>query len=173
MDLATSVTSRANVVEFAKLGQTLQPDMAQDAAGHQTRDASAALEGSLLAFGGNKGFALLVALEAMTGVLAGGAYADQVSSKEASPNAPEGTAHSLIAIDINKAIGRANYMQRLDDMLDRLRGLPTAEDAEKIRYPGERRWQLRRERLKDEIPLSKNDLDVLQEAAKEAGVSTA
>ena len=173
MDLATSVTSRANVVEFAKLGQTLQPDMAQDATGHETRDASAALEGSLLAFGGNKGFALLVAIEAMTGVLAGGAYADQVSSKEASPNAPEGTAHSLIAIDINKAIGKANYMQRLDDMLDRLRGLPTAEDAEKIRYPGERRWRLRQERLKDGIPLSKNDLDVLREAAKEAGVITA
>jgi len=51
--------------------------------------------------------------------------------------------------------------------------LPTAEDAEKIRYPGERRWRLRQERLKDGIPLSKNDLDVLREAAKEAGVITA
>ena len=72
---------------------------------HPTRDPAAALEGSLLAFGGDKGFALLVALEAMTGVLAGGAYADQVSSKEAAPNAPEGTAHTMIAIDISKAIG--------------------------------------------------------------------
>lgn len=173
MDLATSVTSRANVVEFAKSGRTLEPDLAQDAAGYPTRDAAAALEGSLLAFGGNKGFALLVALEAMTGVLAGGAYADQVSSKESSPNAPEGTAHSIIAIDINKAIGEASYVQRLDKMLDRLRDLPAAADAEKIRYPGERRWQLRRERLKDGIPLSKSDLGALMEAAKEAGVSTA
>ncbi len=173
MDLATSVTSRANVVEFAKSGRTLEPDLAQDAAGYPTRDAAAALEGSLLAFGGNKGFALLVALEAMTGVLAGGAYADQVSSKESSPNAPEGTAHSMIAIDINKAIGEASYVQRLDKMLDRLRDLPAAADAEKIRYPGERRWQLRRERLKDGIPLSKSDLGALMEAAKEAGVSTA
>jgi LDH2 family malate/lactate/ureidoglycolate dehydrogenase len=173
MDLATSVTSRANVVEFAKSGQSLQAHMAQDAAGHPTRDPAAALEGSLLAFGGDKGFALLVALEAMTGVLAGGAYADQVSSKEAAPSAPEGTAHSMIAIDISKAIGESNYAQRLDDMLGRLRALPAAEDAEKIRYPGERRWQLRRERLKVGIPLSKNDLEALLEAAREADVSTA
>jgi ureidoglycolate dehydrogenase (NAD+) len=171
MDLATSVTSRANVVEAAQSGQALQPDVAQDATGHPTRDASAALAGSLLAFGGDKGFALLVALEAMTGVLAGGAYADKVSSKEASPNAPEGTSHSMIAIDIKRAIGEASYVRRLGEMLDRLHSLPTAEDAEKIRYPGERRWQLRRERLKDGIPLSKSDLHALLEAAKEAGVS--
>jgi LDH2 family malate/lactate/ureidoglycolate dehydrogenase len=145
--------------------------VAQDATGHPTRDASAALAGSLLAFGGDKGFALLVALEAMTGVLAGGAYADKVSSKEASPNAPEGTSHSMIAIDIKRAIGEASYVRRLGEMLDRLHSLPTAEDAEKIRYPGERRWQLRRERLKDGIPLSKSDLHALLEAAKEAGVS--
>jgi LDH2 family malate/lactate/ureidoglycolate dehydrogenase len=147
--------------------------MAQDAAGHPTRDPAAALEGSLLAFGGDKGFALLVALEAMTGVLAGGVYADQVSSKEASPSAPEGTAHSMIAIDISKAIGESNYAQRLDDMLGRLRALPIAEDAEKIRYPGERRWQLRRERLKVGIPLSKYDLEALLEAARDADVSIA
>ncbi len=173
MDLATSVTSRANVVEFAKSGQALHSDVAQDAAGYPTRDPAAALEGSLLAFGGNKGFALLVALEAMTGVLAGGAFADQVSSKEAAPNTPEGTAHSMIAIDIGKAIGEPEYVRRLDEMLGRLCSLPTAEDAEKIRYPGERRWQLRRERLRDGIPLSKSDLEGLHEAAKEAGVSTA
>ena len=42
--------------------------------------------------------------EALTGVLAGGAFADQVSSKEAAPDAPEGTAHTLIAIDLATAI---------------------------------------------------------------------
>ena len=112
---------------------------------------------------------MLVALEAMTGVLAGGAFADQVSSKEAAPSAPEGTAHTMIAIDLNKAIGRARTMsERLDDMLDRPAMLPTAADADKIRYPGERRWQLRRERLREGIPLSKSDLDGLFEAGERA-----
>ena len=172
MDSATSVTSRANVVDAAKSGMLLLAGLAQDAEGHPTRDPTAALAGSLLAFGGNKGFALLVALEAITGVLAGGAFADQVSSKEAAPSAPEGTAHTMIAIDLKKAIGRASYVQRLDEMLTRLCNLPTAAEADKIRYPGERRWQLRRERLREGIPLSKSDLDGLLEAARELGVST-
>lgn len=172
MDLATSVTSRANVVEAAKSGALLPSGWAQDLEGHATRDPAAALAGSLLAFGGGKGFALLVALEAITGVLAGGAYADQVSSKEAAPNAPEGTAHTMIAIDLGKAIGGEAYARRLDDMLERLRKLPTGVDAEAIRYPGERRWRLRRERLRDGIPLSSADLTDVLSLAKELGVKT-
>ena len=82
LDLATSVTSRANVVAAAKRGDLLPSGWAQDADGKPTRDAQAALAGSLMAFGGAKGFGLLVALEAITGVLAGGAYADQVANKE-------------------------------------------------------------------------------------------
>jgi LDH2 family malate/lactate/ureidoglycolate dehydrogenase len=170
LDLAMSVTSRANVVEAAKLGALLPSGWAQDSAGYATSDPNAALAGSLLAFGGGKGFALLVALEAITGVLGGGAYADQVSSKEAAPNAPEGTAHTMIAIDLGQAIGGEVYSRRLDDMLERLRKLPTSVDAENIRYPGERRWQLRRERLRDGIPLSSTDLTDVLGLGNELGV---
>src|SRR5262249_17590099 len=152
MDLAASVTSRANVVESGKSGALLPLGWAQDPEGNATRDPAAALAGSLLAFGGSKGFALLVALEAITGVLAGGSYADQVSSKETSPNAPEGTAHTIIAIDLEKAIGGKTYEKRLGDMLNRLRNLPTGMNAAAIRYPGERRWQLRRQRVRNGIP---------------------
>ena len=114
-----------------------------------------------------KGLRLLIALETITGVLTGGAFADQVSSKEASPNTPEGTAHTMIAIDLKKAIGEASFLKRLDKMLVKLRNIPAAADADKIRYPGERRWQLRRERLRDGIPLSKSDLEALLGAASE------
>jgi L-2-hydroxycarboxylate dehydrogenase (NAD+) len=172
MDLATSVTSRANVVESAKSGTPLPAGWAQDSGGNATRDPTAALAGSLLAFGGSKGFALLVALEAITGVLTGGSYADQVSSKESSPNAPEGTAHTMIAIDLEKAIGGKHYERRLDDMFNRLRNLPTGVNATALRYPGERRWQLRRQRLRDGIPLSLSDLNDLLALAGELGVKT-
>jgi LDH2 family malate/lactate/ureidoglycolate dehydrogenase len=45
-------------------------------------------------------------------------------------------------------------------------------DAEAIRYPGERRWQLRRERLRDGIPISSADLTDVLGLAKELGVET-
>lgn len=172
LDFATSVTSRANIVEAARTGATLPPGWAQDSRGVPTTDPTAALAGSLLAFGGGKGFGLLMALEAMTGVLAGGSFADQVASKETSQNTPEGTGYTLIAIDIDKGIGTEAYIQRLDDMIERLHGLPMGPDAPPSRYPGERRWKLRRERLSDGIPLAPAELADLLALAKELGVAT-
>jgi LDH2 family malate/lactate/ureidoglycolate dehydrogenase len=170
LDLATSITSRANVVEAKKSGMLLPHGWAQDQEGKPTRDPKAALDGSLLAFGGAKGFALLLALETMTGVLSGGAYADQVSSKEATPNAPEGTAHMMIAIDLNKSIGTNAFSQRLDDLLKRLADLPVIEGANQIRYPGERRWSLRRDRMRRGIPIAGAELNDVLKLANELGV---
>ncbi len=171
LDLATSVTSRANIVAAAKTEELLPPGLAQDRNGEPTREAKLALEGSLLAFGGAKGFALLFALEVITGILCGGAYADQVSSKEEAPNAPEGTAHMMIAIDLDKAIGGHAFQERLDDLIARLAGLPlNSAVTPTIRYPGQRRWYLRRERMRNGIPFTPAELKDLVQLAAEAGV---
>lgn len=172
LDLATSVTSRANIVAAANSGKPLPPGLAQDPNGTPTRDAKMALEGSLLAFGGAKGFGLLFALEVITGVLCGGAYADQVSSKEESPNAPEGTAHMMIAIDLDKTIGGNSFQDRLDDLIARLAALPVnSAVTPTTRYPGQRRWNLRRERMRNGIPFTPAELKDLEELAALAGVS--
>jgi len=172
VDLAMSVTSRAHIVEAARSGTMLPYGWAQDSQGKPTRDPTAALAGSLLAFGGGKGFGLLVALEALTGVLAGGAYADQVSSKETAPNTPEGTAHTMIAVDLGMALGSEAYSQRLDNLLERLRALPTSPDATPIRYPGERRSKLRLQRLREGIPLTEGELKELLSTAEDLDVKT-
>jgi LDH2 family malate/lactate/ureidoglycolate dehydrogenase len=170
LDLATSATSRANIVEAARLRTLLPSGWAQDVFGNTTRDPAAALAGSLLAFGGNKGFGLLVALEALTGVLCGGAFADQVSSKEAAPSMPENIAHTLIAIDLEMALGRDAYAQRLDQLVQKLKELPMHAGAPDVRYPGERRWRLRRERLRAGIPLNHAEFEKAVRLAKELGV---
>jgi LDH2 family malate/lactate/ureidoglycolate dehydrogenase len=95
----------------------------------------AALAGSLLAFGGGKGFGLLVALEALTGLLCGAAFADQVSSKEAAPAAPEGTAHTMIAIDLETALG--TYVDRLEELVRRLAALEVNLPPEPARASGD------------------------------------
>lgn len=170
LDLAASVTSRANIVEAARSGTPLPAGLAQDRDGKPTCDPRAALEGSLLAFGGQKGFALLFALEVIAGVLTGGAYADQVSSKEALPDAPERTAHTLIAIDLAKTLGSGSFESRLDDLIHRLAALPVAAGAEAARYPGQRRWELRRQRLRDGIPLQPGEIADLGALAAELGL---
>ena len=172
LDLATSATSRANIVEAARTGGVLPSGWAQDGDGLPTRNPAAALAGSLLAFGGGKGFGLLVALEALTGVLCGGAFADQVSSKEAAPDAPEGTAHTMVAIDLETALGANDFSRRLQDLAARLAALPLNPAAPPARYPGERRWRLRRERLRDGVPLSEAEIADVVSLARQLGVAT-
>lgn len=170
LDLALSVTSRQNIVRAARLGQLLPPGTALDRDGAETTDAEAALEGLLLAFGGARGFALLSAVEVLTGVLTGGAYADLVGSKEASPDQPEATAHFMLAIDLDHALGAELFNARLLDLAERLQGLPMREGAPKPRMPGARRWQLRAERLAEGIPLAPQDTDDLLDLCRGYGV---
>jgi LDH2 family malate/lactate/ureidoglycolate dehydrogenase len=170
-DMATSVTSRANVVLAAQRGETLPPGLALDRDGNPTTDSTAALEGVLLAFGGAKGFGFVTAIELLSGILTGGAYADLVASKETDPDAPEGTGHFMLAIDLERAIGVANFADRLDDLIDRLEALPMKPGMDAPRYPGKRRWALRAERLKTMIPLSAVEYDGLHALAAELDLS--
>src|SRR5690606_20388077 len=123
-DMATSVTSRAKIAMAAERGEAIAEGMALDQSGSPTTDARAAMKGILLPLGGDKGLGFVSALELLTGVLPGGCYADQVESKEADAGAPEGTCHFLMAIDVDRALGREAFVARLRDMVARLRNLP-------------------------------------------------
>jgi LDH2 family malate/lactate/ureidoglycolate dehydrogenase len=170
LDLALSVTSRQNIVRSAALGEAIPPGVALDCQGLPTTDAQAALDGLLLAFGGARGFALLFALEALTGVLPGGAYADLVASKEASPQSPEGTSHFMLAIDLEMAGGREAFHDRLADLVHRLQSLPMRDGMAAPRLPGQRRWQLRAERLAKGIPIAPPELHDLMDLCTQLGV---
>ncbi len=162
LDMAMSVTSRANIVQAASQGGRIPQDWAQDEQGRPTSDPEAALAGSLLAFGGDKGWALLFALEVVFGVLGGGAYADQVVNKEAHPRAPENLSQFFLAIDLNQTSGVEGFEERLQDLIDRLEQLPVDPGADRPRYPGRKRWQLRKNRLSEGIPVIPQDYRHLQ-----------
>lgn len=172
LDLALSVTSRQNIVRAARAGEPISPGTALDCDGFATTDAEAALQGLLLAFGGARGFALLSAVEVLTGVLTGGAYADLVASKEATPASPESTAHFMLAIDLEHAVGARAFEARLADLVERLQGLPMREGVAQPRAPGARRWQLRADRLAGGIPVSLHDMADLLDLCAGYGVPT-
>ena len=170
LDMATSVISRAKIAMAMEQGESIAPGIACDALGNPTTDAAAAYAGNLLAFGAEKGFALLCALEILTGVLPGGAYADLVGNKENHPDAPEGTSQMLMAISLDHAMGLQSFQQNLGDLLKRLQGLPMGPGKPPPRYPGQRRWALRKKRLRQGVPLSARDLARLKDLVNRHGV---
>jgi len=170
LDMATSVTSRAKIVQAAERGDTIPLGLALDGEGRETEDPHAALDGSLLPFGGEKGFAFLFALEVLTGVLPGGAFADQVFSKEANPEAPEGLSQFIMAIDLEHGIGIDAFKNRFQELVCIIESVPVQDEHAAPRFPGKRRWHLRKKRLKEGIPLSPLEHQDLVKLAAEYGI---
>lgn len=70
-DMATSAAAKGKIRIYEKQGKPIPLGWALDAAGNDTTDALAAVEGILLPMGGHKGYGLAMAVDALCGLLSG------------------------------------------------------------------------------------------------------
>ncbi|MET3923095.1 Ldh family oxidoreductase [Arthrobacter sp. UYEF20] len=128
VDQASSETAFVAVREAAAAGKEIPAGWAVDSRGEPTTDASAALEGSLLPYGGHKGANMALVAEVLAG-LAGGLWSVDA------PPFTEGSASPEIGMTIlaiNPRFADAAFPQRLGAHLDRL-----SRDYQ-VRIPGRR-----------------------------------
>jgi (2R)-3-sulfolactate dehydrogenase (NADP+) len=71
IDQSSSATAFVNIRKAALAGQSIPEGWALDAAGHPTTDASAAVKGTLLAFGGSRGANIALMVEVLSAGLSG------------------------------------------------------------------------------------------------------
>jgi (2R)-3-sulfolactate dehydrogenase (NADP+) len=90
VDLACSAVARGKIAEAASAGHELPEGWALDRAGRPTTDPAAALQGMLAPLGGAKGFALALAVEALTAGMVG----PNLSTGVADPLDPARTAEA-------------------------------------------------------------------------------
>ena len=126
----------------ARRGEKLPEGVAIDAEGRPTTDPVAALQGSVLPFGGYKGFALALAMQAL-GLLAG-ANED-----------PDGAGYLVIAIDPALAMPRDDYRRALSQVLARLKATPRQPGVDDIRLPSEHSFANRRRNLDEGIVIDR------------------
>jgi LDH2 family malate/lactate/ureidoglycolate dehydrogenase len=145
VDLATSQVARGQILKAARAGAPIPEGWAVDAAGRPTTDPRAALDGSLLPLGGQKGFALALLVEAMSGVLAGAAVGPEVAGTFAPADRESDVGHCFLAID-PEALA-PGFASRMDRLAADLRGIGG-------RAPGDRRHAERERRLAEgvEVP---------------------
>jgi LDH2 family malate/lactate/ureidoglycolate dehydrogenase len=168
VDMATSVTARGRILLARQTGQPIPEGWAVDAQGRPTTDAAAALAGSVLPMAGAKGYALIVALEVLCGVLTGGAFAPHVRSQSDMSEAA-GVGHFICAIDPAAYMPLAEFISRIDSMLQELRDAPAAADSE-ILAPGDRRQAVREANLARGVPLPQKVIEELSALARELAV---
>ena len=131
-DMGTAAITMAKVKQLERLGQPLAEGAAIDADGHPTTDPAAAVLGSLLTFGGYKGFGLSLSVQ-LLGLLA-----------DAANDGPDsGYGSLMIVIDPDALLPKGQFARDARAFIDSLKGLPRIAGVDEIRIPSERAFALR------------------------------
>ena len=131
VDMATSVTARGKIIESKRKGLDLPDGWALDKDGNPTNDPEAALEGSLLPFGGFKGYALSVLIEILTGPLVHAGYGHGVSGT-ASPTKDCTKGDLYVVIDPTKFGDFDEFKANTEDFVSQIRAT-----GENVAIPGD------------------------------------
>lgn len=137
LDMGTSAFMGTELALRERLGQLLPEGVAIDSQGEPTRDPAAARLGALLPFGGYKGYGLGFIVQAM-GVLAGSAM---------DPDGDDG--YLFIVLKPDLLLPLEEFKRQVAALVDRVKSVPRAPEADEIRIPGERAFRSR-ERLRRE-----------------------
>jgi LDH2 family malate/lactate/ureidoglycolate dehydrogenase len=137
--MALSEAALGKIRLAGQTGSTIPPTWATDAAGEPTTDPVAALQGLLLPMAGPKGYGLAIVVDALTGVLSGGAFGASVRGLYADTAAPNDCAHFFLALDPAPfAAGTGEtFQQRLAALAGEVLAAPTASGTDRVYLPGQ------------------------------------
>lgn len=137
-DVAMSNTSDQKVIRLEKEGKPVPLGWIIDKNGNPTTDASEYMKGgTLLPFGGYKGYGLAMMVEVFAATLSGAAMTGDVHAWNQNPEVGGNVGHMFMAIDLSKLGDPESYSGRVEKMIDEIKAAKKAEGVEKIYYPGE------------------------------------
>ncbi|MCL5097046.1 MAG: Ldh family oxidoreductase [Candidatus Omnitrophica bacterium] len=171
VDGATSKASWGKVFLCAQSGDKLPEDCYVDAAGKMTVDPQAVINGGcLLPIAGHKGYGIAVAIELLTGMLAGAALDHEILHPYKHLDKPGQNTFLMGAVRIDQFAEPADFKQRLAEWVRLIRNTRKAPGVERIWLPGEMEIVTRQQRLAAGIPLPAKMLDELKVLAEQTNV---
>jgi len=171
LDIANTAVARGKIHLARQRGQPIQPGWAINAAGEPTTDAAEAIAGVLLPMAGHKGYGIAVMMDVLAGVLSGSSFgADVGGPYEAGRRS--GCGHLVIALDIATFIPRAEFDQRMECLIDRLKATPLAAGASEVLMPGEPEARCAQENRRRGLELPAQTRADLQALGQELGLPT-
>jgi L-2-hydroxycarboxylate dehydrogenase (NAD+) len=161
LDMSTAAVSMGKILDYKARGQEIPLGWAVDRNGRPTTDAAAAAEGAISPFGGAKGYALGVAVEAVVGLLSRTAFGTEVTGTLDAVN-PTTKGDLFIAIS-TQALGAADHAPGLARYFEHIRS--SGVDSATVGIPGDRARQTRADRLRHGVPVDGTLLTSLQALA--------
>jgi LDH2 family malate/lactate/ureidoglycolate dehydrogenase len=170
LDLSFAVAARGKIRKAARRGENIPPGYALDAAGRETTDPSAALDGVVLPIGGYKGSGLAMLMDVMGGVVAGAGYAGGVGNQFTDYDRPQDVGHFFLVVKPDLFVSLDEYRRRMDNLVTAVRGARRAEGFDEILMPGEREQRLEEKHRRTGIPIGPVELESLRKIAAKAQV---
>ncbi|MET0383908.1 MAG: Ldh family oxidoreductase [Burkholderiaceae bacterium] len=136
MDIANTAVARGKIYLAADRGQAIPDNWAADGHGRPTTNAQDAIHGLILPMAGHKGYIISFMMDVLAGVLTGSGFGTRVAGPY-DPERRSGCGHLLITIDIGALMPRDAFERRMEDLIDEVKAVPTADGVPEIFFPGE------------------------------------
>lgn len=150
-DMATTVLSRGKIRQLDK--EENFEELALSKNGYPAKSAEEALEGTLLPLGGYKGFGLALIIDIIAGVLTGSMFSQNVGfTKDMKKSS--GTGFFVGALNIESMMDFPTFYKRLGKIYEQAKYF-------NIRLPGDNSQKVRKQRIKEGIPLKDSTIKKL------------
>jgi LDH2 family malate/lactate/ureidoglycolate dehydrogenase len=173
LDMAPSIVARGKIILSAERNEPIPEGWAVDKQGNPTTDAQEALEGSVLPFGGPKGYAISLMIDIMAGILTGAGFGPRVNSLYDNFDEPQNVGAFFQLIDIGHFVESATFKARIDRMIEETKSSRKAAGTDEIFLPGEIEFRKEQERRASGIPVRAETAAELREVGRNCGVDIA
>ena len=175
LDMASSQVARGKVRMHADRGEPIPEGWAIDERGLPTRDAAAAMQGSMVPMAGYKGYGIALVTEILASVLPGAILSVEMPRAflEAGSTMLDswGSGHLAMAISLAAFADPEEFKAEVDRLVTYMKETPPAEGADAVLVPGEPEWSARRHRIRNGIPLNATVASQLDAFAAEVGIA--
>lgn len=171
VDMATCVVARGKIILAAKKGEPIPLGWARNKDGEDTTNAQDALDGTVLPFGGPKGYAISTIIETLTGILAGSAFTNAINDLNSDFENPSLTSHYFGAINIAAFQDPTEFKANMDTFIESVKVNSKGKDVKEIFLPGEMEQKMKLKRLVEGIPLADVTVNELKRECDDLGVT--
>tara|TARA_B110000116_G_C16780701_1_gene558144 strand:- start:1036 stop:2088 length:1053 start_codon:yes stop_codon:yes gene_type:complete len=153
LDMATTVAAYGKVKTAAQRGESIPEGWMIDKLGNPLTDPSRASEGFLLPIGGPKGYGLSLVFGLLAGTLNGAAFGKNVIDFNSDSTSFTNTGQFIIALSVESFSDVSLFKRNVDEVIRSMQASPKLPGFDKVRVPGERSLEIRRQREQSGIPI--------------------